>query len=281
MPIHWKHLFQSAKSDGPDTTLVRPSSWNADHVQTSDEAGIVVGRDSTGPGDMQSLPASWNPIKEVWNFFAGTNNGGLTPPSGTSAQRPPSPDPGTIRYNTDTGQIEVYGLGGSTTWTTVAAVGGNAPPGCVMWFPAAAIPAGWFYCNGQAVPRTLPLFAVIGTGYGGGDGSTTFNVPNYIDLVFVGVGSTYGLNTRRGQFSYSAGVPLPSHYHNFLDQNGGQQVSPRPRAFGLGGMGGGNVLQWDDGIYLWNTDAQGSGGAAIGISCEQPSVGLYPIIKGY
>ena len=39
---------------------------------------------------------------------------------------------------------------------------------------------GWLLCNGQAVSRTdyKDLFEVIGTTYGGGDGSTTFNVPN-------------------------------------------------------------------------------------------------------
>ena len=39
---------------------------------------------------------------------------------------------------------------------------------------------GWLLCNGQAVSRTdyKDLFEVIGTTYGGGDGSTTFNIPN-------------------------------------------------------------------------------------------------------
>ena len=40
---------------------------------------------------------------------------------------------------------------------------------------------GWLLCNGQAVSRTTyqELFATIGTTYGEGDGTTTFNVPNY------------------------------------------------------------------------------------------------------
>ena len=40
---------------------------------------------------------------------------------------------------------------------------------------------GWLLCNGQAVSRTIysELFATIGTTYGNGDGSTTFNVPDY------------------------------------------------------------------------------------------------------
>jgi hypothetical protein len=44
-----------------------------------------------------------------------------------------------------------------------------------------AVPQGWAYCNGQALNRTTDavLFGVIGTTYGAGDGTTTFNVPDY------------------------------------------------------------------------------------------------------
>lgn len=55
------------------------------------------------------------------------------------------------------------------------------PVGAITAYAAATAPAGWLLCNGQAVSRTTyaALFAVIGTAYGPGDGSTTFNVPNY------------------------------------------------------------------------------------------------------
>ena len=55
-------------------------------------------------------------------------------------------------------------------------------PGVLILFAgvAAAIPAGWLRCNGAAVSRSVyaRLFAVVGTTFGAGDGSTTFNVPN-------------------------------------------------------------------------------------------------------
>lgn len=53
--------------------------------------------------------------------------------------------------------------------------------GSIMAWPTATIPAGCLECNGQAVSRSeyAALFAVIGTSYGNGDGSTTFNVPDY------------------------------------------------------------------------------------------------------
>lgn len=45
------------------------------------------------------------------------------------------------------------------------------------------IPSGWLLCDGSAISRTTyaELFDVIGTTYGVGDGTTTFNLPNYID----------------------------------------------------------------------------------------------------
>lgn len=57
------------------------------------------------------------------------------------------------------------------------------PVGIVQAFAGSTTPQGWLLCNGSAVSRTdyADLFAVIGTTYGAGDGSTTFNLPNLID----------------------------------------------------------------------------------------------------
>ncbi len=53
-------------------------------------------------------------------------------------------------------------------------------PGTPMLWPGDEVPTGWFLMNGQAVSRAANpgLFAAIGTKYGVGDGSTTFNVPD-------------------------------------------------------------------------------------------------------
>ena len=56
MAISIKHTFQSAKSDGPDDTIVQPSDWNDEHVLTL-AAGNVLGRASgAGNGAVQELP---------------------------------------------------------------------------------------------------------------------------------------------------------------------------------------------------------------------------------
>lgn len=55
----------------------------------------------------------------------------------------------------------------------------DAPVGMIAPFGGTTAPTGWLLCNGAAVSRTnyADLFAVIGTKYGAGDGSTTFNLP--------------------------------------------------------------------------------------------------------
>jgi hypothetical protein len=56
----------------------------------------------------------------------------------------------------------------------------SVPSGTVIWCATSASPPGYLKANGAAVSRTTyaGLFAAIGTDYGSGDGSTTFNVPD-------------------------------------------------------------------------------------------------------
>ncbi len=58
---------------------------------------------------------------------------------------------------------------------------GTLPVGFVAMYGTATPPTGWLLCDGAAVARTTyaNLFAVIGTSYGAGDGSTTFNLPSF------------------------------------------------------------------------------------------------------
>lgn len=67
--------------------------------------------------------------------------------------------------------------------------------GMIGWFGGTKPPSNqWIIANGQAVSRTLykGLFDYIGTTYGSGNGSTTFNVPNLIDRVAWGAQSSVG-----------------------------------------------------------------------------------------
>jgi len=62
----------------------------------------------------------------------------------------------------------------------LASGGAVVPAGVVQMYAGTSAPTGWLVCQGQAVSRTTyaALFAVIGTTWGTGDGSTTFNLPD-------------------------------------------------------------------------------------------------------
>ena len=65
---------------------------------------------------------------------------------------------------------------------TAAVSEAKVPAGCVMAFAGGGTaPNGWFICDGHEVSRSAypALFAVIGVTYGSGDGSTTFNLPDF------------------------------------------------------------------------------------------------------
>lgn len=76
----------------------------------------------------------------------------------------------------------------------------------------AAVPTGWLLCDGSAVSRTTyaALFTAIGTSYGVGNGTTTFNVPTLDDarfMMFGTVGITGGANTINLQHNHTTTVP--------------------------------------------------------------------------
>jgi microcystin-dependent protein len=65
-----------------------------------------------------------------------------------------------------------------------------AVTGEIRMYAGSSAPAGWLVCDGSAVSRTTyaTLFAVMGTTFGAGDGSTTFNLPNFKGRIPIGVG---------------------------------------------------------------------------------------------
>lgn len=75
-----------------------------------------------------------------------------------------------------------------TPAATAAAIAHSVPTGTVHWYAGMTAPDGYLVCNGAAVSRTAyaRLFAAIGTTYGAGDGSTTFNLPNLHHRVIEG-----------------------------------------------------------------------------------------------
>ena len=111
---------------------------------------------------------------------------------------------------------------GTVTGNTLVGVGA-VPIGCViMWAGSpSSIPTGYLLCDGTAINRTgtyAPLFAGIGTAYGEGDGSSTFNVPALVNRYVYGAG-TGGSDPKPGDgenLGQVGGSALVSFAINFI-----------------------------------------------------------------
>lgn len=90
------------------------------------------------------------------------------------------------------------------------------PVGEVSSFARQTPPTGWLHCNGQAVSRTTysDLFNAIGTVFGAGNGTTTFNVPDLRGEFIRGWDNGRGIDSGRG-FGTWQGDELRSHTHSY------------------------------------------------------------------
>ena len=101
---------------------------------------------------------------------------------------------------------------GTASWSTLP------PPGVISAFAGSTAPTGYLICDGSAVSRTTysALFSVIGTTYGTGDGSTTFNVPDLTGRVAVGKnsGTFSALGGKGGEERHTMSISeMPTHNH--------------------------------------------------------------------
>jgi microcystin-dependent protein len=138
----------------------------------------------------------------------------------------------------------------ATSNTISSSAASIIPVGSLMPYAGTSAPTGWTLCFGQAVSRTTfaDLFAVVGTTYGIGDGSTTFNLPDLRGRVVAGKDDMGGTSANRltglsggvnGDVLGAAGgaeihtlttAEMPSHTHTITygvdDVNGGGGTFP-------------------------------------------------------
>jgi len=121
------------------------------------------------------------------------------------------------------------------------------PIGALVGYGGSDIPPGFLRCEGQAVSRTTyaRLFAVFGTQYGAGDGSTTFNLPNTKKRQLTGVDSgqpvEYALGVKFGDVGHilKTGM-LPAHTHvqkDAVNAGGGNVATGAPSGLVNGQVG--------------------------------------------
>jgi len=134
----------------------------------------------------------------------------------------------------------------NSAWDLFASI--STPPGIITMLGGAAAPSGWLLCNGAEVSRATfaPLFAVIGTTYGAGNGSTTFNVPNLTQRFPMGAGVN-PLGRAAGSFVTSdtalTVAQIPSHQHSGTTDTQGNHAHD----INLGPRTGGGVAAGDTG----------------------------------
>lgn len=102
--------------------------------------------------------------------------------------------------------------------------GDTLPIGSLVLYNGLTIPQNWLLCDGREVSRETysELFAAIGTIWGSGDGTTSFNLPNYLDKFPLGAGGNTDLAETGGEKEVTLTVDtMPNHKHNILRADGG------------------------------------------------------------
>lgn len=163
-------------------------------------------------------------------------------------------------------------IAGGTFWA-------DCPLGTINAFGGTTAPEGWLLCQGQAISRTdyADLFAVIGTNFGSGDGSTTFNLPDMREATFKGAGTT----------SKTVGTHNAVNVGDFVDdriQDHTQSVTFNP-AFNPVAMksGGTYDVTWNAGAYYTALISSASSSTITagrhGDTTEVKAVGVNYIMK--
>lgn len=157
------------------------------------------------------------------------------------------------------------------------------PTGTVASYAGNAAPDGWLLCDGRAVSRsTYPaLFNVLGTRYGAGDSSTTFNLPDLRGRVSLGAGQGINLSSRPlastgGEEAHALTLAeMPAHSHLAPTANstlgGGFEVPDAASANG----GTGGYQAYD---YVGAAPTQSTGGNAAH-NIMQPYITLNYIVR--
>ena len=94
---------------------------------------------------------------------------------------------------------ELYGLTGTDANVDKIIKEGLSLPGVILSIAHTTVPAGYLLCNGSAISRITysKLFDLIGTSYGAGNGSTTFNVPDLRGIFLRGFDNSRGADVGR------------------------------------------------------------------------------------
>lgn len=173
----------------------------------------------------------------------------------------------------------------------IAPSNSGAPTGTVQMLATSTVPTGWLECNGAAISRTTyaRLFATIGTTFGAGNGTTTFNIPDCRGYFMRGWDNGRGIDSGR-VFGSNQTDAFASHTHTGTTASDGSHFhSVSTSAFyganngsnrgwcsgdSNGGSGGGNNTSID-GLHTHTFTTNSTGGTET----RPINIALLPIIK--
>lgn len=159
----------------------------------------------------------------------------------------------------------------------------TVPVGAVVPYGGASAPTNFLLCDGSAVSRATysGLYSAIGTAFGSGDGSTTFNLPDLRDVFPMGKSGTKALGSTGGSASVTlTTTELPAHTHS-IDH--GHPLATRETGPGSGstrvaGAGGAGATSDTNTAVFDHSGDSGSAGTGSAFSVLNPYQALNYII---
>lgn len=231
------NVNNTSDANKPISTAAQTALNAKENAANKGVANGYAGLDAAGKVPANQLPSYVDDVLEFANLVA----------------FPVTGEAGKIYVALDTNKT--YRWSGSAYVEISASSGTPQPAGIIQQYAGSTAPTGWLMCQGQAVSRATyaALFAVIGTAYGDGDGSTTFNLPDMRDRVPVGASTTRTLGSKAGSATqtpagsvtvnghtltieqvpaHNHGVSDPGHAHGVYDPGHRHYFDPVVGSFG-------------------------------------------------
>ena len=170
----------------------------------------------------------------------------------------------------------------------VSSVGTYAVPvGAITMFGSATAPDGWLQCDGTAISRTTysSLFTIVSTTFGAGNGSSTFNLPDFRGVFPKGAGTTNRTAGKDANGNYYTGTlgtylqdKIQGHKHSMAGNTGGTAQYVEPNG-AFTATGAGTALQYFTLAVSFPTTDGTNGTPRTGGTTEPQSLGVHFIIK--